>query len=291
MTEKDFIVDVSGDGCRSAFLIKGPDPVLYDTGMAYGAAKTIENLKRELDGQPLKTVLLSHSHYDHVAGLPFLRNEWPELKAYGSAHAAEILKKASARKTMAELSDAAARGAGFPAAPEYDEEGLRADVVVREGDVIRSGEHRITVYETPGHTKCSLSFLVDDDVLMASETVGVFTEETYMPCYLVGYQMAVDAVRKLRKVPARRLFISHRGILPDRNLGQVWDYLEQELENTRDEIAEIIRTCRTEEERLQAMMEKYHSGVPEKAQPDFAFLLNAAATLKVVQRECMEDSV
>ena len=91
------IKDVSGDGCRSAFLIMGDEPVLYDTGMAYGAAKTIENIKRELDGAPLMHVLLSHSHYDHVAGLPFLREEWPGLTSYGSAYAKKILEKPSAK--------------------------------------------------------------------------------------------------------------------------------------------------------------------------------------------------
>lgn len=30
---------------------------------------------------------------------------------------------------------------------------------------------------------------------MASETVGVFTREKYMPCYLVGFEMCLDAVK------------------------------------------------------------------------------------------------
>lgn len=282
------IKDVSGDGCRSAFLIMGDEPVLYDTGMAYGAAKTIENIKRELDGAPLMHVLLSHSHYDHVAGLPFLREEWPGLKSYGSAYAKKILEKPSARKTMRELSDAAAKGAGLPAAPEYDEDGLDVDVVVGDGDELVLGSHRILVYETPGHTRCSLSYLVDRDLLFASETVGVFTDETYMPCYLVGYQMSVDSVRKLKNAPAKRIFITHRGILPETDLPAVWDYLERELSATKDEIIEIMKTIPTKEAQMTAMLERYHSGVPEKSQPDFAFLLNAAATLDVVRRECME---
>ena len=72
------------------------------------------------------------------------------------------------------------------------------DRVVKEGDILNFGDHKITVYETPGHTKCSLSYMVDQDVIFASETVGVTTSEVYMPCYLVGYQMSLDAVEKLR---------------------------------------------------------------------------------------------
>ena len=283
------IKDVSGDGCRSAFLIMGEEPVLYDTGMAYGAAKTIENIKRELDGAPLMHALLSHSHYDHVAGLPFLREEWPGLKSYGSAYAKKILEKPSARKTMRELSDAAAKGAGLPAAPEYDEDGLDVDVVVGDGDELVLGSHRILVYETPGHTRCSLSYLVDRDLLFASETVGVFTDETYMPCYLVGYQMSRGLGEKVKKSPGEADFHHPQGNPAGNGPSQaVWDYLERELLATKDEIIEIIKTIPTKEAQMTAMLERYHSGVPEKAQPDFAFLLNAAATLDVVRRECME---
>lgn len=85
--------------------------------------------------------------------------------------------------------------------------------------------------------------------------IGVVTRESYMPCYLVGYQMALDAVEKLRRCGARRVFMSHVGIL--------------------------------EEERLCIMREKYHAVVKQEEQPDFAFNLNAAATLKLVERECM----
>lgn len=282
------IIDVSGDECRTAFLIKGTENILYDTGMAYCAPVMIENLKRELSGAPLHAVLLSHSHYDHVAGLPFLKTEWPKLTVYGSPHAKEILEKPSARATIRRLSDAAARGAGLSGAPEYDETLLSVDVTVRDGDRIVIGGHTVTVYETPGHTRCSVSYLLDQDVLFASETVGVFTKECYMPCYLVGYQMSLDAVEKLRKAPAKRLFISHRGILAGQEPGPVWDYLEREIRRTKEEIVAVIRENKTEKEQLDTMLSLYHAGVSQNAQPDFAFLLNAAATLKIVKEECME---
>lgn len=284
----DYIKGVGGDDSFGAILIKGTENILYDTGMAYCAGKMMEHIKRELGGAPLHRVLLSHSHYDHVSGLPFLRKEWPKLKAYGSAYAAKILEKPSVRETMRRLSDEAARGAGLPAAPDYDEDGLKVDVTVQDGDVLNFGNHRITVYETPGHTRCSLSFLVDEDVLFASETIGVFTKGRYMPCYLVGYQMTAEAVKRLRNAPAKRISISHMGILADRDLEKVWDYVEEQLIKTKDEIVDIMNTYDREEDRLEAMLTKYHAGVSQYAQPDFAFLLNAAATLNVVQKECME---
>ena len=174
--------------------------------------------------------------------------------------------------------------------------------ISKEGDILDFGDHKITVFETPGHTKCSLSYMVDHDVIFASETVGVSTSVVYMPCYLVGYQMSLDAVEKLRRAGAKRIFITHVGILTPEDAGtallpglkkeefsadRVWDYLEAELKRTKDEIVKIIRKYPAEEERLQVMLETYHKGVKQEEQPDFAFLLNAAATLKVVERECV----
>ena len=49
----------------------------------------------------------------------------------------------------------AAQGAGLLKAPDYKDEALVVDRVVKEGDILNFGDHKITVYETPGHTKCS----------------------------------------------------------------------------------------------------------------------------------------
>ena len=287
----DYIVNVCGDSTKVSWLIKGEKNVLYEAGMAYSADKMIKNIKRELGDAPLDAVILSHSHYDHVAGLPFIKKEWPNAVVYGSAYAAKILEKPSVRATMRKLSTDAAQGAGLKELPEYDEELIKIDVTVKEGDVLQIGDHMIQVIETPGHTKGSVSYLINEDVIMASETIGVFKGEWYMPCYLVGYQICVDAVQKLRKLPAKRLFISHMGIQENLDLDTAWDFLLKKLEETKEEIIEIIKTYDTEEERLQVMKEKYHDNVvDESEQPSFAFLLNAAATLKVIEHECMEET-
>ncbi|MBQ6833216.1 MAG: MBL fold metallo-hydrolase [Lachnospiraceae bacterium] len=289
---QDYLVNVCGDDSNASWLIKGEKAcVLYEAGMAYSADKMIENIKNEIGDRPLDAVILSHSHYDHVAGLPFVKKVWPNAKVYGSAYAAKILEKQSARDLMRSLSSNAAKGAGLDDVPEYDENFLRIDETVKEGDVLQIGDIRIDVYETPGHTKCSLSYLINQDVMLTSETLGVFYGDWYLPCYLVGYEMTLDAAKKLRKAPAKRILISHRGVLEETDLGKIWDHIDEKLRETKEEIVDIIRTFETEEERKLEMKRRFHEGkVSEKEHPEAAFLLNAAATLKLIERECMEDN-
>ena len=287
----DYIVNVCGDSTNVSWLIKGECNILYEAGMAYSAEKMIEKIKYELNGKPLDAVILSHSHYDHVAGLPFIKKEWPDAVVYGSEYAAKILEKPTVRATMKRLSMDAAAGAGV-SLPPFEESLIKIDRTVKEGDELVIGDTKIRVFETPGHTKCSLSYLINDDVLMASETIGVFKGEWYMPCYLVGYQMTLDAVEKLRKVDAKRLFISHMGICPQGNTDNTWEFLKHKLIETKDEIIEIIQAYETREEQMMAMKTRYHDNVvSESEQPSFAFLLNAAATLNVIEKECMEGNV
>lgn len=287
---KDYIVNVCGDASKATWLIKGEKNVLYEAGMAYSADRMIEHIKQELNGAPLDAVILSHSHYDHVSGLPFVRQEWPEVVVYGSEYAAKILDKPSVRAMMRRLSEDAAKGAGLAELPEYDNDAIHIDVTVKDGEILQIGNTKIQVLETPGHTKCSLSYFVNDDVIMASETIGVFKGGWYMPCYLVGYQMCLDAVETLKSLPAKRLFISHMGVQSTETMDELWAFITEKLVTTKEEIIEIIEQYETDEERLQVMKERYHDNVvAESEQPSFAFLLNAAATLNVVKKECMEE--
>jgi len=75
----DYIKDVTGGKGGSAYLVLGKDKTaLIDCGMAYCAPDLIKNIKKFLaDGMRLDYVFLSHSHYDHIGAIPYLREIWP----------------------------------------------------------------------------------------------------------------------------------------------------------------------------------------------------------------------
>lgn len=286
------IIDVSGVGKGSVFLIKGGENILFEAGMAYAAEQMVENVKRELGGAKLDAVLLSHSHYDHVAGLPAVRKEWPAVTAYASNRAKEILVKPGALETIRRLSAEAAEASGLGWDSDYADKDLRIDVGLADGELVEIGDHKILALETIGHTKCSMSYIVDGEVMLCSETVGVLGPQGagggYMPAFLVDYLGSEAAIERSRRYPVKDIVINHCGLVKKEQREEIWDLLLEKLQNSRDIMIEVMNRCETEDEALVQLEQIFHSGVDKKEQPDEAFYINAASMMKTLRSQFPE---
>jgi len=283
------VIDVSGCGSGAVFLIKGKANLLFEAGMAYAADQMVENIKRELGDAELDAVLLSHSHYDHVAGLPAVRKAWPGVKTYASERAKEILVKPGALKTIRRLSGEAAEAAGLSWDSEYDDSDLQIDVSLEDGETIELGDHTIYAFATIGHTKCSMSYLIDDELMLCSETVGVMGHDgSYMPSFLVDYKAAEESIEYSSELDAKEIILNHYGFVSEADRATIWDVLMQKLRDSRDAMIDIMNRFPEEETALREMERVFHSHVDKKEQPDEAFYINAASMMKTLRRQFPE---
>ena len=93
----------------TCFLVQGEqEAILFDPGMAYYGETVVQRVREILGTQPLRAVFLTHSHYDHVAALPYVRQAWPEIKAYAAEYACHIFEKTKAKQMMFHMSKTAA---------------------------------------------------------------------------------------------------------------------------------------------------------------------------------------
>lgn len=283
------IIDVTGVGKNAVFLLRGRANILFEAGMAYAADAMTEAIRKELNGEKLDAVLLSHSHYDHVAGLPAVRREWPEIKVYASGRAKEILVKPGALATIRRLSTEAAEASGLSWDSGYDDRDLAVDIALKDGETAGIGGDQVYAFETVGHTKCSMSYVVNGEVMLCSETVGVMNrKKEYMPSFLVDYLAVEEAIEKSSRIPVKEIILNHYGLVDEADRPGIWDFLLKKARESRDKMIQIMNETDTDEEALRQMERVFHSGVDKKDQPDEAFYINAASMMKTLRRQYPE---
>ncbi len=133
---------------NNTYLVTGREPLLIDAGV--GDPRHLEAIDRALGGAPLRRVLVTHHHSDHIKGIEAVAARWPE---------AVLLKKPH---------------------PEGDAKYSVRWAEVRDRDELPAGDIRLRIVETPGHAPDHLC-LFDDasrvlfagDLLMRRGTVVI----------------------------------------------------------------------------------------------------------------------
>ena len=186
--------------------------VIFDPGQACFGLETVQDIQSVLGPIIPEAVFLTHSHYDHVGALPYLKQQWPALQVYGAPYASRVMSKPSARETMYKLALDAAKTNKCTLPDGYDENLLTIDITFENGDVFKFGNMTIKTISTPGHTKCSTVFIIDETTAIGSETLGmVRSDGSYDPQFLIGFTSAQESIEQLRKLPLQTYIMPHMG--------------------------------------------------------------------------------
>lgn len=102
----------------------------------------------------LKYILLTHGHFDHITGVKDIRNRY-NAKVIISAPDEPMLS--SGKLSLASFMDA-------------EQNNTRSDIIVYDSDSIKLGSLEIKVLSTPGHTKGSVCYIVDN-ALFSGDTL------------------------------------------------------------------------------------------------------------------------
>ena len=132
-------------------------------------------VKAELkkNGAKLKYILLTHGHFDHVAGI-----RPTDAKIVMHEADLNILNQANMY---------------LPAFGIPEITIPKVDIYIKDGDVIKLGENEIKVIHTPGHTQGGVCYLVGD-MLFSGDTIFL---ESVGRCDLEGgdFVQIVDSIK------------------------------------------------------------------------------------------------
>lgn len=282
------VTDVRCQKGDSAFLIDdGKTSILYDTGFGFTGYSIAENVKKVLGERQLDYIFLTHSHYDHALGVPYVLRKYPTVKVVAGSYAEGIFKRDGAKRTMRELDAKFAEKCGVTDYEFLGDE-LKVDIAVNDGDVIRAGDMEFKALNLPGHTRCSVGYFCEkEELFLACETVGVYDGESILPSYLIGYETAISSIERVEKLNISSIVAPHFGLLDSAQTEFFLKNMKSAAQGLANELMDSLKKGYTDEEIIEQYKEKYWHGYKREISPEDAFRLNASITINLIKNELM----
>ncbi|HNY64832.1 MAG TPA: MBL fold metallo-hydrolase [Deltaproteobacteria bacterium] len=227
---------VGGNVAYPGYVIKGGSRnLMIEAGLNLLGPLYLQSLG-EILGSPerLDYLFVTHSHYDHLGAVPFLKRAIPGLALGAHERVAGLMRKESVLGLMNRLSEVQRPLFGDIAGDEDLAIGpVEFGLNLRDGDVIDLGGLTCRVYEVPGHTKDSLAFYIPElGTLFSGEAAGVPQGPEGMEpqvCFLTSYDDYLASLEKIIAIAPKVLCTGHGWILTDEDANA---FLRDSLEAT-----------------------------------------------------------
>ena len=281
----------AGHGGESLLIFGSEKTALYDCGMDYCGEQTVANIVKALDGRPLDCIFLSHSHYDHIGALPYIKDRYPKSVVYASQKCADVLLRENARKLIAELG-AEARDLYRPGSDHVIRtDQLHVDVILRDGDSVSLGDETMTTYETKGHTDCSLTYYLQPlGLLFTSESTGILEGKDYVHTpILKSFPEAIASSYKCEGLKPNYICLPHFGMLPQYYNDVYFAKFREECRSKMTFVRTMMREGMNFDEMLANYIQIYWTSAKEKEQPIEAFEINSGHILRALIRAIEEE--
>lgn len=217
------------------YVVGKTEAVIIECGMSVGV-EVFAQQWRQIEDQPqIKSILALHSHFDHVCGIPMLKNLFPDTRVLASAAAQKVLSLDKVLTSLGkadEVVSAAYFSQGLissrPAPLQIDL--LAVDQVVGEGDSVDLGGNlKLNILATPGHSPCSIAaYLANEQIMFVSDAAGYRSPDGLMsPVFFQDYDLYMETIRRLMTYPTEILAVGHGEVVVGK--GQVQQFYEQSL--------------------------------------------------------------
>jgi len=227
-----------GTYTHPVYLSMGDDGMLIEGGTGAATPIIVDQIRElGIDPERIKYIALTHTHGDHIGSVLHLQKLWPHLKLVASQTAARLLKEEALVKDYQHVDRKIAeimvsKGDCTDMPPVLESYSFNVDRVVKEGDKLDLGSGiSWTVYETPGHSPCHVSYYEQkEETLDMGDITGFYvpTQDVFWPNYLDSLENYCNSIRKLSALPARRAALSHHGVIN----GVTKDYFRKAIKST-----------------------------------------------------------
>lgn len=278
---------VAGVSEIPTYLLDGPQPVLFDSGISAYGPRYVQDIKNILGPRSPGMLFLTHVHFDHCGSSAYLKERFPDLTIAASARAAEIIRRPGALKLITELNASAAEIVRQWHPEMEPGEGFRpftVDRVLSDGERLElAPDIHLEVLATPGHTWDFLSYYIPEKkILIASEAVGCADTTGYVVTeFLVDFEVYLRSLKRLAALEVEVLCQGHRLVYtgPDvaeyfqRSVATAAEFrreVERKLRQEKGDIGRVVGLVKAEE----------YDAKPHPKQPEPAYLINLEARVR-----------
>ena len=231
------------------YIIRGDEKsVMIDSGMNHIAPRYLACIK-DLFGETGHPdyLFLTHFHYDHVGSAGYLKRHLPGLQLGGHERVADLAQKQSALDLMNRFSATHDELLQYnPSGEDVTLQPVTIDLALKQGDEIDLGGLTCRVYETPGHTRDSLSYYLPEiGTVFTGDAAGVLREGPGFPLqviFLSSYDDYVDSLNVLIALEPDMVCLAHHWVL------------------SGDEAVKFLKRSRAETFRYRELIEQYLRG-------------------------------
>ena len=267
------------------YVIRGEKNALIDCAILAKAGEIDNKLAALLGDEKIDMVLLTHSHYDHTGACSRLQDKYG-FGIIASRRTKEILEN---DKAVAFIDDLNQKFKDILHDHSLSVFTKPRDIrAVGENDRIPiSARQHLEVFETPGHTRCSISFLLrPENILFPGDAAGVREMNgTIKPLFLSSYTQYEASLKKLLALEAEVLALAHNTAIKGRE--RVREFLDGSLAETR-KLKEKILAWLGQTDDFGRIAEKILAeeyALPTIMGPREALVINVTAMVKSVYYE------
>jgi glyoxylase-like metal-dependent hydrolase (beta-lactamase superfamily II) len=272
------------EGMFVLYLIRGQKSILIDTAIHANRKSILSKIRSILGSNPLDYIFLTHSHYDHTGSLSYIQKH-TGAHIYGSERTIELLKKPDVRLFITEMNNRFNRLLGTEEMTGFPE--LEHMHGLKNGDTISLGNgNLLKVISTPGHTKCSISFLLNPgDIIFPGDSTGVIERNGKIkPLFLSDYNMYLSSLKKIEGISPKILALPHN--TPIMGKEKVHDFLNMSIQASELLGNKIMTALKkgNEPERISVEIMEKEYPMPTVEGPRKAFNINLMAMIKAVDK-------
>ena len=229
----------------AVYLLRGKTgTALINGGLRYILPGVLTQMREfDLDPEDITKFLILHSHFDHVGIVPYFKRNHPAIEVLASEAALMAFENPKAIEFINSYNQLSA-GKMNESLEGFDLE-WRSDIQVlpvREGDVIDLGGVSLRIYETPGHSNCSISaYEPDAGILFASDSVGIPFSDKLIPAMNTNIEQYLNSLEKLRHVKVNVFCADHYGFITGEEARRVVSDGIREASTLKMQVYEIFR--------------------------------------------------